>query len=121
MLKCAKDPFVRSGLWLIIYIFIALTLNESVSLVVLHLKNIYQLCDLGKVIEKCNTSYEPHHEMGLGPGPTQTGLYSHRRWLQAWNLGFSIEVEGLSHQCSELTALISSPFIVKLICAFVFA
>ena len=25
---------------------------------------------------------------GFRPGPTQTGLYSHRRWLEAWNFGF---------------------------------
>ena len=25
---------------------------------------------------------------GCRPGPTQTGLYSHRRWLQASNFGF---------------------------------
>ena len=25
---------------------------------------------------------------GFLPGPTQTGLYSHRRWLEALNFGF---------------------------------
>ena len=25
---------------------------------------------------------------GFRPGPTQTGLYSHRRWLETWNFGF---------------------------------
>ena len=25
---------------------------------------------------------------GFRPGPTQTGLCSHRRWLEAWNFGF---------------------------------
>ena len=25
---------------------------------------------------------------GFRPGPTQTRLYSHRRWLEAWNFGF---------------------------------
>ena len=25
---------------------------------------------------------------GFRPGPTQTGLYSHRRWLEAGNFGF---------------------------------
>ena len=33
--------------------------------------------------------YEPCHEKiclwVFRPGPTQTGLYSHRRWLEAWN------------------------------------
>ena len=33
--------------------------------------------------------YEPRYEKtglrGFGPGPTKTGLYSHRRWLEAKN------------------------------------
>ena len=37
-------------------------------------------------------SYEPRCEKtglrGFRPGPTQTGLYSHRRWLEAGNFGF---------------------------------
>ena len=36
--------------------------------------------------------YEPRCEKtglrGFRPGPTQTGLFSHRRWLEAWNFGF---------------------------------
>ena len=36
--------------------------------------------------------YEPRHEKidlrGFQPGPTQTRLYSHRRWLEACNFGF---------------------------------
>ena len=35
--------------------------------------------------------YEPLCEKtglrGFRPGPTQHGLYSHRRWLEAWNFG----------------------------------
>ena len=35
---------------------------------------------------------EPEHEktnnLGFRPVPTQTGLYSHRRWLEAGNFGF---------------------------------
>ena len=48
--------------------------------------------------------YDPRcQETGLRsfrPGPTQTGLYSHRRWLEA---GFFCiyEVEGLCKLCSE--------------------
>ena len=34
-----------------------------------------------------NLSFEPRCEKtglrGFGPGPTQTGLYNHRRWLEA--------------------------------------
>ena len=36
--------------------------------------------------------YEPRSEKtglwGFRPGPTQTGLYSHRRWLEAGNFVF---------------------------------
>ena len=36
--------------------------------------------------------FEPRCEktglQGFRPGPTQTGLYSHRRWPEAWNFGF---------------------------------
>ena len=36
---------------------------------------------------KVQSSYEPRSEKtglrGFRPGPTQTGLYSHRRWLEA--------------------------------------
>ena len=28
------------------------------------------------------------NNLGLRPGLTQTGLYSHRRWLEAGNFGF---------------------------------
>ena len=37
-------------------------------------------------------TYEPVHEetnnLGYQPDMTQTGLYSHRRWLEAGNFGF---------------------------------
>ena len=42
-----------------------------------------------KSLSKINwfTVYKPRCEKtglrGFGPGPTQTGLYSHRRWLEA--------------------------------------
>ena len=40
----------------------------------------------------CIDIYEPlHHKtknFGYRPGPTQTGLYKHRRWLQAVKFGF---------------------------------
>ena len=35
------------------------------------------------------------------PGPTQTGLYSHRRWLEAGNFGFRKYIEELYYPCSE--------------------
>ena len=37
-------------------------------------------------------AFEPVHDktsnLGFRPCPTQTGLYSHRRWLEAGNFGF---------------------------------
>ena len=35
-------------------------------------------------------TYEPVREKknGFRPGPTQTSLYSHRRWLEAGKFGF---------------------------------
>ena len=37
-------------------------------------------------------TFEPVHEktnnLGFQPGPTQTSLYSHRRWSEAGNFGF---------------------------------
>ena len=37
--------------------------------------------------DSCIKPYEPRREKtglrGFRPGPTQTGLYSHRRWLEA--------------------------------------
>ena len=50
--------------------------------------------------------YEPRSEKtglrGFRPGSIQTGLYSHRKWLEARGLKFRIEkVEGLYYLCSE--------------------
>ena len=43
-------------------------------------------------VDKCMITYEPRSEKtglrGFRPGPTQTGLYSSRRWLEACNFGF---------------------------------
>ena len=37
-------------------------------------------------------TYEPAREktnnLGFRPGPTQTKLYKHRRWIEAGNVGF---------------------------------
>ena len=45
-----------------------------------------------ELVRACYVRYEPRCEKtglrGLRPGPTQTGLCSHRRWLEAWNFGF---------------------------------
>ena len=60
--------------------------------------------------------FEPVHEktnnLGFRPGPTQTRLYSHRRWLEAGNFGFR-KYRNCTIRVSKTKA--------KLICAFVFA
>ena len=39
------------------------------------------------IVQNIHQTFEPHHEKtclwGFRPGPTQTKLYSHRRWLEA--------------------------------------
>ena len=70
------------------------------------------------------TSFEPGcEETGLqrfGPGPTQTGLYSHRRWLEALNFGFR-KKRDCTIYTAKTKALISFAVTAKLICVFVFA
>ena len=69
-------------------------------------------------------SYEPQGRKtglrGFRPGPTQTRLYSHRRWLETWNLGFRKQRD-CTIQVAKTKALISFAVIAKLICIFVFA
>ena len=68
--------------------------------------------------------YEPVHEktnnLGFQPGPTQTMLYSYRRWLEAGNFGFR-EKRKCAICVAKTRALISFAVTAKLICAFVFA
>ena len=68
--------------------------------------------------------YEPRREKtGLRdfrPGPTQTGLYSHRKWLEAGNFGFRKQ-RNRTIRVAKTKALISFAVTAKLICAFVFA
>ena len=54
------------------------------------------------------------------PGPTQTGLYSHRKWLEAGNFGFR-KLRNCTIRVAKTKALISFAVTAKLICAFVFA
>ena len=67
---------------------------------------------------------EPHYEKtGLPefrPGPTQTGLYSHRRWLETRNFVFRKERD-CTIRVAKTKALISFAVTAKLICVFVFA
>ena len=57
---------------------------------------------------------------GFRPGPTQTGLYSHRKWLETWNFGFRKQRD-CTIQVAKTKALISFAVTAKLICVFVFA
>ena len=56
---------------------------------------------------------------GFRPGPTQTGLYSYRRWLKAWNFGFR-KWRDCTIRVAKTKALISFAVTAKLICVFVF-
>ena len=71
-----------------------------------------------------NYSFEPRCEKtgvrGYRPGPTQTGLYSHTRWLEACNFGFRKQRDCTIH-VAKTKVLISFAVAAKLICAFVFA
>ena len=57
---------------------------------------------------------------GFRPCPTQTGLYSHRRWLETWNFGFRKQRD-CTIEVAKTKALISFAVTAKLICVFVFA
>ena len=57
---------------------------------------------------------------GFRPGPTQTGLYSHRIWLEALNFGFRKQRDCTIY-VTKTKALISFAVTAKLICVFVFA
>ena len=53
-------------------------------------------------------------------GLIQTGLYKHRRWLEAWNFGFR-KKRNCTIYVAKTKALISCMVTAQLICAFVFA
>ena len=57
---------------------------------------------------------------GVRPGPTQTGLYSHGRWLEAGNFGFR-KKRDCTIRVAKTKALISFAVTARLICVFVFA
>ena len=63
---------------------------------------------------------EKTNNLGFRPGPTQTGLYSHRKWLEAGNFGFRKKRDCTIH-VAKTKALISFAVTAKLICGFVFA
>ena len=55
---------------------------------------------------------------GFRPGLTQTGLYSHRRWLGAGNFGFRKKWDR-TIRVAKTKALISCAVTTQLICVFV--
>ena len=58
-------------------------------------------------------------QFGFRQGLTQTGLYSHRRWLEAGN--FRFKKKNCTICASKTKALISCAVTAQLICGFVFA
>ena len=67
--------------------------------------------------EPCRLKTGPR---GFRPGPTQTVLYSHRRWLESENLGFR-KKRGFTICVAKTKALNSCVVAAQLICIFVFA
>ena len=56
---------------------------------------------------------------GFRPGSTQTGLYNHRRLLEAWNFGFK-KKRDCTIYVAKTKVLISSAVTTQLICVLVF-
>ena len=63
---------------------------------------------------------EKNKQFGFRQGPTQTGLYSHKRWSAAGNFGLR-KYRNTTIRVAKTKALISFAATAKLICAFVFA
>ena len=68
----------------------------------------------------CEPRCEKTGLRGFRPGPTQTGLYNHIRWLEARNFVFR-KLRDCTTYVAKTKALISFVVTVKLICVFVFA
>ena len=71
-----------------------------------------------------HTFSQPRHDKtclrGFRPGATQTGLYSHRRWLEALYFGFGKKMD-CTICVTKTKTLISCAVTAQLICTFVFA
>ena len=63
---------------------------------------------------------EKTNNLGFRPGPTQTGLYSHRKRLEASNVRFKKKRDSTIRVAKPKT-LISCAVTAQLICVFVFA
>ena len=74
--------------------------------------------------DRMYNTYEPRWEKnglrGLRPGPTQTGLYSRKRWLEASNFVFR-KRRYCTIRVAKTKVLISFAVTAKVICVFVFA
>ena len=68
---------------------------------------------------KCTASCE-NQRSGFRPGPTQTKLYSRRRWLEACIFGFG-KKRDCTIRVAKTKALISFAVTAKLISVFVYA
>ena len=75
-------------------------------------------------IKTGNKVIEPRYEKtglrGFRSGPTQTGLYSHRRWPEAGKFVYR-KYRDRTIRVAKTKALISFAVNAKLICVFVFA
>ena len=69
---------------------------------------------------QCGPRYKKTGLRGFRQDPTQTGLYSHRRRLEAGNFGFR-KKRDCTIRVGKTKALISFAVTAKLICVFVFA
>ena len=56
---------------------------------------------------------------GFQPGSTQTGLYNHTKWLEAWNFVFR-KKRDFTIYVAKTKALISCAVTAQLICSFVY-
>ena len=71
--------------------------------------------------------YEPLLEKtclcGFRPGQTQTGFYSHRKWLEARNFGYRRKERNFYIYIAKtkVLAMVSLVITAQLICAFVVA
>ena len=81
---------------------------------------IKQLIIAPNTMKPLVSTIESRFVPGFWPGPTQTGLYNHRRWLEAWNFWFTKQ-RNCTFRVAKTKALISLAVTAKLICVFVFA
>ena len=79
-------------------------------------KQIGVVCDTSIVEPRC----EKTGLRAFRPGPTKTGLCSHRRSLETWNFGIRRKRD-CTIRVAKTKALISFTITAKLICVFVFA